>query len=312
MSATVRELAATEFGKLPYPGEGATGRRWSMLSALCRSDVAAGRLLEAHFDADAILHEIVGGKVGVDEFWGVWAAEPPRPRVVATRHDGQWLLRGVKPWCSGALSCTHALVTADSDDGRRLFAVDLAHPGVRSDVDGWQAEGMRTTETGAVSFEDVPGEAVGPPGAYLDRPGFWHGGIGVAACWLGGAQRVADLLYDRGSDTADDVTLMHLGAVDALLVTGRGLLSAVANEIDERPRDGDLARRRAFAVRWTAEQTATAVCDRVARALGPGPLAHDADHARAVADLQIYIRQSHADRDLITLGEIVCDARRQP
>jgi len=37
---------------------------------------------------------------------------------------------------------------------------------------------------------------------------------------------------------------------------------------------------------------------RTARALGPGPLCQDAGHAQRVAELAIYVRQSHAERDL--------------
>ncbi len=47
--------------------------------------------------------------------------------------------------------------------------------------------------------------------------------------------------------------------------------------------------------------------DRVARALGPGRLVRSADHAQAVADLSVYIRQSHADRDLASPGGLVID-----
>jgi hypothetical protein len=43
---------------------------------------------------------------------------------------------------------------------------------------------------------------------------------------------------------------------------------------------------------------------RTGRALGPGPLVLDAEHARRVADLAIYIRQSHAERDLAALGRL--------
>lgn len=54
-----------------------------------------------------------------------------------------------------------------------------------------------------------------------------------------------------------------------------------------------------------AERTATEVVDRVGRALGPSPLALDPDHARRVADLQLYVRQSHAERDLEEHGKAV-------
>ena len=43
---------------------------------------------------------------------------------------------------------------------------------------------------------------------------------------------------------------------------------------------------------------------RTGRALGPGPLCQDAQHAQRVADLTIYVRQSHAERDLEVLGRL--------
>ena len=44
------------------------------------------------------------------------------------------------------------------------------------------------------------------------------------------------------------------------------------------------------------------VLARVGRALGPAPLALEAEHARRVADLQLYVRQHHAERDQASLG----------
>ena len=43
----------------------------------------------------------------------------------------------------------------------------------------------------------MPAEPVGPPGGYTGRPGFTHGGVGVAACWYGGARAVGDTLLAR-------------------------------------------------------------------------------------------------------------------
>ncbi len=39
-----------------------------------------------------------------------------------------------------------------------------------------------------------------------------------------------------------------------------------------------------------------------AHALGPLPLTADESHARRVADLQVYVRQHHAERDLARIG----------
>jgi hypothetical protein len=46
---------------------------------------------------------------------------------------------------------------------------------------------------------------------------------------------------------------------------------------------------------------------RVGRALGAGPLAHDEAHGRRVADLTVYLRQHHAERDLAQLGAEVVE-----
>ncbi|MCD2146908.1 acyl-CoA dehydrogenase family protein [Gordonia paraffinivorans] len=298
-----REIVGSADFALPRPGSGRTLERFAALTRLCTEDIGTGRLVEAHADADAILGEIVGGGVAPGEFWGVWAAEPPRPRVDARLVDARWQLSGVKPWCSGATVCTHALVTAHTDAGIRLFAVDLRAPGVSADTSGWHSPGMLTTDTGDVAFDAVPAEPVGGVGAYLDRPGFWHGGIGVAACWFGGARRVARPLYRAVADSDDPILRMHAGAVDARLTAGWAQLEAAARQLDAAPHAP--AARLAFAVRWSIEQVATGIIDRVGRALGPRPLVADPDHAHAVADLTVYIRQSHADADLVTLGGLV-------
>ena len=42
---------------------------------------------------------------------------------------------------------------------------------------------------------------MGADGAYLDRPGFWHGGAGIAACWHGGAVALAQ--FARGLEDVE-------------------------------------------------------------------------------------------------------------
>jgi alkylation response protein AidB-like acyl-CoA dehydrogenase len=44
------------------------------------------------------------------------------------------------------------------------------------------------------------------------------------------------------------------------------------------------------------------------RAPGAGPLSHDEAHGRRVADLTVYLRQHHAERDLAELGALVADS----
>lgn len=300
----VKRWLATGELDLPLPGRGETRLRWRRLAAMAEEDVTAGRLAEAHADAVAILAELGGPSPEPGQWWGVWAAEPPDAVVSATPDGGRFRLDGVKAWCSGAGLCSHALVTAHLDDGERgLFAVDLGAPGVRLLPSTWRAAGMAESDTRSVSFDDTPAVAVGKAGEYLSRPGFWHGGAGVAACWVGGARAVAEPLYRRaGAGTADPHALAHLGAVDAALAAAVATLDVTADAVDADPRaPAELLARRARAVAETAVDEAIG---RTARALGPAPLCLDVDHARRVADLSVYVRQSHAERDLERLGHL--------
>ncbi len=282
---------------LPLPGGGATLERWRALAELSAVDLTLGRLAEAHCDAVAILAELHGpAPTGL---WGVWAAEPPTARVTA-RYDDGWTLTGRKAWCSGATVLDRALVTAHADDGRRLFAVDLRDAEV---VDGtWVAVGMGASASLSVDVDATPAIPVGGPGAYLDRPGFWNGGAGVAACWYGGALGAGRALLAASRDRSlDPHALAQLGAVDAIVAGLAAHLAVAASEIDSGSTDPQLTAQR---LRARVEAGATEILDRVGRALGAAPLCLDAVHAQRAADLPVYLRQSHAERDLAGLGEL--------
>ncbi|MCW2689992.1 MAG: acyl-CoA dehydrogenase [Mycobacterium sp.] len=292
---------------LPLPGSGGTARRWSRLAQLTQADVVAGRLAEAHADAVAILAELGGPAPQYGQLWAVWAAESS-DAVLRARTDGDAIsLEGTKVWCSGAGLCSHALVTARLDSGERaLFAVELAQPSVRPLPSTWRNPGMQDSDTRSVQFSDATATTVERPGDYLDRPGFWHGAIGVAACWLGGARAVAAPLYRAAASAkADEHALAHLGAVDAAITAAEALLMSAACQVDADPHDrkgnAELIARRTRAV---VENAVEEAITRTGRALGPGPLCLDAQHARRVADLTIYVRQSHAERDLAALGRL--------
>jgi alkylation response protein AidB-like acyl-CoA dehydrogenase len=312
VTGLVRQWLAAGELDLPLPGSGQTARRWSRLAELTEADVVAGRLAEAHTDAVAILAELRGPDPKPDQLWGVWAAEGGDPPLLARGDGDDVTLDGTKVWCSGASVCTHALVTARlGDDRRGLFAVDLGDHRVRPLQSEWRNAGMAASDTRSVRFIAAPAVAVGAAGDYLDRPGFWHGAVGVSACWLGGARAVAAPLYERaGRESVDPHTLAHLGAVDAALTAAEATLLSSASQVDADPlnRDGraELIARRTRAVVETAVDEAIG---RTGRALGPGPLAQDADHAARVADLTMYVRQSHAERDLARLGRLAGHSR---
>lgn len=304
MTTLVRDWLRDGRLDLPLPGSGRTLRRWRTLGELTEIDIAAGRLAEAHVDAIAILAELGGVTPRAGMLWGVWAAEPPDAVLTARACGDVVRLDGVKAWCSGAGLCDAALVTAQLDDHRRaLFAVETDQPGVHASASTWCATGMSDTDTRSVEFDGALGVPVGAPGAYLERAGFWHGAIGVSACWLGAARSVAAPLYRRA---ADEHALAHLGAVDAALAAAKAAFVVAAAEIDDDPQDrAGEAQLRARRVRAVVETAVDEAVNRTGRALGPAPLTQDADHAQRVADLTVYVRQSHAERDLAALGRLV-------
>ncbi len=206
--------------ELPLPASGHTAERWQRLASLAEEDVVSARIAEAHLDALAILDELGAKPPCADQLWGVWAAESRDSSVVATQTDDAFILNGVKQWCSGAGLCGHALVTAALDDGsetrRGLFAVAIDDCAVTPLPSTWSNVGMAESDTRAVRFVDAPAVAVGDPGAYLERPGFWFGAIGVAACWLGAARRVAEPSTVGPQTAAQIRTRWHTSAPSTL------------------------------------------------------------------------------------------------
>ncbi|MBF8778252.1 acyl-CoA dehydrogenase family protein [Pseudomonas fulva] len=301
--AALRQAA---LDRLPLPGHGKTLQRWQTLARVAGCDLALAKLYEGHTDALAILAECSAAHLAKDGVWGVWAAEPPDARVRIVARQGQQVrLQGRKAWCSGALQIDHALITAwDEDEQPQLVAIELAEPSQDLQVDKWQALGMATTASVDVIFTDSPGIAVGEPGQYLSRPGFWHGGAGIAACWYGAAEALADYLRAHCRQKRHDPHAdAHLGAVDAALYGARAALRECAAWIDRQPEaDASFEVRR---TRAQVEQAVVQVIAHVGRALGATPLCRNGHFARLSADLPVFLRQSHAERDLAVLGEAV-------
>lgn len=314
-------LKAVGLDATPLPGRGRTLQRWQLLAAVAARDVALVKLVEGHLDALAIMAELGATAPEPGTTWGTWAAEPPDAQVAADPTIGSTglLLTGRKAWCSGAGVLSHGLLTCRGPQGERwLAAVALHQPGVFVEPGGWNAVGMAATRSVGIRFEGASATLVGGDGDYLQRMGFWQGGAGIAACWWGGARGVADVLLAQvGAHvageprTADPHAAAHLGAVVSALGETAALLREAAQAFDAQPgRTGRPASAEFWArlTRASAEATASVVLERVGRATGAAPLCLDGRHARLVADLTVFVRQSHAERDLAQLGLMAVDA----
>lgn len=301
------------------PGDGATLDLWEALATVGANDLGAVRAVEPHLDAIGILAEAGAGSrvpaIGAPgepgfRSWGVFAAEGGDDPLLARPDGVRWSITGTKPWCSLADTLDAALVTAADETGQRhLFAVSLRDPGIRVLPDQWMARGLSEVPSGPVHFDSVAAEPIGEPGWYLSRPGFAWGGIGVAACWYGGAVGIARTVHAAAARRPNPHLLAHLGAIDATLQSARRALYEAAQLIDGGADvsveiDGSVL---ALRVRATVTEAVDEVIRRAGRALGPAPLALDAAHAKRVADLQLYVRQHHAERDQEALGQAVAD-----
>ena len=306
-------LVAAGLDQLPLPGSGRTLARWQQLAAVAAHDLPLVKLFEGHTDALAILAELDGPAPPVGSRWGTWCAEPPDARLAFVADGGGPQLRidGTKAWCSGAPSVTHAVVSGWNIAGEPCLAsVALDQPGITVTGNGWKAVGMAGSQSVDVVFEAARGIQLGAPGDYTRRPGFWHGGAGIAACWLGGAMGIATMTRELSRATEEPHRLAHLGAIDVALAAAAALLRESAAAIDAAP--GANAQALALRCRLAVEAAAEAVMRHAGRALGAGPLCRNERFAHAMADLPVFMRQSHAERDLAALGQRVLATEGSP
>ena len=303
---------ARELGrKLPLPQQGHTLQLWQSLATLGAADLTAARIIEPHLDALAILDQ--AGQTGTypaDSTWGVFAAQGPGQQLLATPAGDSWNLDGPKPWCSLADDLSHALLTARTEAGMQLFAIDLRHPGVTTAGRPWVALGLPAVPSRGLSLVNVPATAVGGPGWYTQRPGFFWGGVGVAAIWYGAATALARRLHRHClSREPDQIALWHFGSADQALWSAKAAFQCAAAVADPIAADSsdtpstDMPALFAARVRATVVSTAETILSLSGHGMGPEPLAFEAEHAQRVADLELYLRQDHAERSLAAHGK---------
>lgn len=306
LGAALRALVEEGLDQLPLPGSGQTLERFSRLAQVAGHDLRLCKLYEGHADALAIIAELDSPLPPVGSTWGMWAAEPPSAKVRIHRDGPRLRLEGRKAWCSGAAVVSHGLLTAwDEEDRQQLVAVEMHQAGVTVTEDGWHAVGMAATGSVEVVFNGATGLAIGRPGDYLARPGFWQGGIGIAACWYGAAQRLAEALREQCAKRPEPHALAHLGSVDSALHGAACVLRECATQIDRQPKAD--ARLLAQQARACIEEAVEQVMRHVGRAVGAGPYCKDPHFAQLMADLPVYVRQSHAERDLGALGQQIAE-----
>ena len=264
------------------------------------------KLVEAHWDAVSILAE-AGRSAKEGARYAVWASEAPGRELELTSTPRGGALRGSKMFCTGAGLVDRALVTV-SKPRRLMVEVDLIanHSSLHFDASNWQTEAFRETHTSTLTCDHVAvndEDILGSENWYVDRPGFWNGACGPAACWAGGAAGLLDLALR--SKRSDPHTLAHLAAISADVWAMEAALTAAGAEVDSAPLHYQQAQIRALTLRHVIEQFTVDVLTRFARAYGPYPLSMDAVSARRYQETELYVRQCHGDRDLEHLANLL-------
>lgn len=294
---TLRSIIQSN-ANLPHSGCGKTLQRWQIFSKVAATNLSLAKWYESHCDALSILAElkIQEPPKGV---YAVWAAEGSVRPIQCHLN----ICSGEKLWCSGADLVEYGLVTYKNENAEtQLCIVDMKAEGIEIDHSKWQAIGMKDTGTATLRFSNVLVRNVGEPNDYLSRVGFWHGAAGVAACWFGATSRIASILEKEFQRKSTAFTALYFGEVSANLKISKTLFEVVAKKIDQQPMlTHELDIR---ILRFQVEQTAKKVIELVGNALGARPFCENAIFAELVADLPVFLRQSHAAYDLEKIAHL--------
>jgi alkylation response protein AidB-like acyl-CoA dehydrogenase len=300
LRARLKSILAT---KMPVPASGQTPQRHRNLFEFGRENLSFARLAEAHWDAVAILRE-VGRAPHPSSIYAVWASEKAGLATILDRRDGNFTLSGSKMFCSGAGIADRALVSVSAPQ-QQLVDVDLRTHAelIKYDHSEWITSAFKGTRTATVNFTEVPipfESLIGGPGGYLFRAGFWHSACGPAACWAGGIAGLVD--FALLSDRKDPHTLAHLAAMHSNVWAMESYLETSGREIDSEALEDRTAKIQALRLRHLIEQASSDTLRRFARAYGPYPMSMNSEVSQRYMEADLYLRQSHAERDLETLA----------
>jgi alkylation response protein AidB-like acyl-CoA dehydrogenase len=299
LAAAVRHLAGQrDWGRLAWP------ELVVALEALGRTDIPLSRLTEGHVDALRI-HAEAGTEPRPGCLYGVWASRSRGTGVRAQRTSAGWHLEGTLRFASGAGLLDRALVPVWLDDERSV-TLDVDVKGWPVDDSAWQTSAMRLSHSHTIHLDhdvaDTGLEQVGEVGFYLGRAGFFPGGIGVAAVWVGGAARVVDLVWGHVGAGASPTPAaqLRLGHLRTELVAAASTVAAAAGVLAS----GDVPQPQALAAETRAVVGAAVrrLLDQARAIAGPAGLAFDGPLTRAIDDLDLYVRQQSTDGDALFLG----------
>jgi len=275
------------------------------LIGLGRTDIPLARLAEGHIDALRILDQ-ANRRAQDGVLYGVWASRSQQTGIRATpAGETRLRLEGVLRFASGAGLLDRALVPVWLNDGRHVL-IDLAVVDLPVDASGWFTSAMTASRTHQVTVDAEVGveDQIGGVDFYLQRPGFFPGGVGVAACWIGGAARVLDLMHALHQQPSP-AQQIRLGRMRVDLAVGAATIRATAALLDRAEAESAELAWQALSTeaRSGAAEAVRRLINEARLVTGPAGLAMHEGLAHAIPDLELYVMQQHSDGDASVLGD---------
>jgi len=291
-----------------------------ILHAVGRRDLPLGRLFEGHVDALQIISRYAGegtrqaalenARGGAS--FGVWNAELVGEPLRLERGR----LNGGKSFASGAGLLSHALVAADSAEGRQLILIDLERAPPQIDRGWWNTVGMRRSQTHIVRWADVAieeGDLIGKPGDYVREPWFSGGALRFVAVQAGGIAALFDHVRDhlvkagRASDPHQAARLADLFNLAEL--SGAAVRGAARRWF----REGDALRlSRVAAARIQVADLGERALAVAQQAVGVQGLFESHPLSAAITDLMVYLRQPAPDAQRMLVARAAAEGLLVP
>lgn len=320
MRAAIAERAAMMDGFGDPVDAAALLRLLQLLYATGRADLPLGRLFEGNVDAlqivtrygDADTVAVAHAAARNRAAFGVWNADLPGESL---RIDDD-RLHGAKSYASGAGILTHALVTADDQDGRRLLLVDLVATPPAIEEGWWNVVGMQRSQTHIVRWDGVPLtqlQAIGVPGCYAREPWFSGGALRFVTVHAGAIAGLCDRVRDHLVATGragDPHQAIRLARLFALAQAAAAVVREVAGHWfseDDAVRLARVASARGFVADCADEALTTAQ-----QAVGLSGMFVAHPLSAAITDLMVYLRQPMPDAQRERAGAAVADGRLVP
>lgn len=313
---------AADYGGCDLTDPSSTDELFDILHLVGSADLTLGRLYEGHVNAVALVERYGDRRQAGDlalaihdgALSAVWAADGAEP-LTAEQSQGGVRLKGRKILASGAGLVTRPLVTAATADGPLLLLLDL-DAGVRMELGGWTAQGMRATATGTVDFDGLtlPEAAViGQPGDVMRQPFFSGGAWRFCAVHLGAAEQLVDLmrahLVARGRDH-DPYQIQRIASCAAAVGSAGFWIREAARRLADETREAEDTVAFVNMTRMVTERAALDVLEAVHRGVGLAAFMRPHPIERVSRDLSTYLRQPVPDLAMADAGRAVLASSR--